>query len=175
MRVFLAVIITIAVLIAGAAGVGYTYLKLHHFSARVKPSHFETSLARMVRRVSEPDKYHDLANPVPATPDAIAEGRHHYSQMCVVCHGSDGRGGTETGEGLYPPMPDLTAKGTQSMTDGDLYNSVKNGIPFSGMPAWNEEEATYWKIVDFLRHMPQMTAAEAAEVQKMSGLSVEHE
>ncbi|HJZ95068.1 MAG TPA: hypothetical protein VKE70_01090, partial [Candidatus Solibacter sp.] len=78
MRIFFTVIVTIAVLLGALTIGGYAYLKTHPFSARAKPSGLETSLARTVRYVSSPAGSHTLANPVPATEDAIAEGRRHY-------------------------------------------------------------------------------------------------
>ncbi len=171
MRTFLTVIVTIIVFVAVVAIGSYVYLKTHVLSARAKPSGIEATLAGLALEISTPAKYRTLSNPVPATPDTISEGMHHYAHMCAVCHGNDGAGQTETAQGLYPPVPDLRSKDTQSMADGEIYNVIKNGIPFSGMPAWNEEEPNYWKIVNFVRHLPSMTKAEVEQVTKMSGIT----
>ncbi len=174
MRTLSIVVLTIVVALAVVIAVAYGYLKTHTFEARHKPTMLESRLVRTVRNIAMPAREKNLANPVPATPEALAEGLHHYAEMCAVCHGNDGTGHTETAEGLYPPVPNLRSRGTQRMTDGELYHIIKDGIPFSGMPAWNEEESTYWKLVDVVRHLPSLTAEEARETAKQSGVTAEH-
>jgi mono/diheme cytochrome c family protein len=174
MKTLRVVVVTILLMFLVLAVGAFAYLKDHKFEAREKPTRLESRLVRTVRSISMPERDRNLANPVPATADALSEGFHHYAEMCAVCHGNDGTSHTETAEGLYPPVPNLRSHGTQSMTDGEIYYVIENGIPFSGMPAWDEEEATYWKLVDVVRHFPSITPAEVQEIQKQSGATNEH-
>lgn len=43
------------------------------------------------------------------------------------------------------------------------------------MPAWDEEEQTYWNIVHFVRHLPVITKDEIGSVESMSRTPDEHE
>ena len=62
--------------------------------------------------------------------------------------------------GLYPPAPDLRESGGQSLSDGELFYIIKNGIRFTGMPGWGGEDEENWKLVLFIRHLPQITPKE---------------
>ena len=60
---------------------------------------------------------------------------------------------------------------TQSMTDGELFFIIENGIRLTGMPAWGGSEAGQedsWKLVHFIRHLPQLTLEEKKEMEKLN-------
>ena len=57
------------------------------------------------------------------------------------------------------------------MSDGEIYYTIKNGIRLSGMPAFgdaSDSDAATWKLVHFIRHLPKLTPAEEAEMQKLN-------
>lgn len=56
----------------------------------------------------------------------------------------------------------MTQEGTQRLTDGELFYIIKNGIPFTGLPAWEGEhtDEETWKQVLFFRHLPNLTPEE---------------
>jgi mono/diheme cytochrome c family protein len=96
-------------------------------------------------------------NPLPATPDVIAEGKDAFSHYCVACHGMDGQNtGVPFLEHMSPPVPSLASREVQSYTDGQLKWVIENGIWPSGMPGskgtLSDEEI--WSIVVFIRHLP---------------------
>ena len=93
----------------------------------------------------------------------------HFSDHCATCHSNDGGGHTLFGEGLYPKPPDLRAAGTQNKTDGELYYTIDNGVRLSGMPAFNgtHTAALTWRLVLFIRHLPQITAEELNEMNRL--------
>ena len=78
------------------------------------------------------------------------------------CHGAPGVEESEFGEGLNPPAPDLTLPAMQRMRDGELFWVVSNGIRMTGMPAFSptHKEDEIWKIVAFVRHLPEITKEE---------------
>ena len=53
---------------------------------------------------------------------------------------------------------------TQELSDGELFYVIENGIRFTGMPAWStgtaDGEESSWRLVHFLRRLPQLTAGE---------------
>jgi hypothetical protein len=73
---------------------------------------------------------------------------------------------------MYPPAPDMRQSGTQQLTDGELFGIIQNGIRLTGMPAWGggfaHDERDSWKLVHFIRHLPQLTAYEEKEMQQLN-------
>jgi mono/diheme cytochrome c family protein len=131
-------------------------------SATVPPSDLERKLASFAVNRSVARRAPKAANPVAATPEALAAGLSHYRAMCVTCHGAAGVDPSAIGEGLNPPAPDLTMPSVQKRTDGELFWLVQNGIRMTGMPAFGptHDEKDIWTLVTFLRHLPELTPDE---------------
>lgn len=157
------------VVIAIAAVVYGALLIRRGFSARDNPSAMETYVARTARNLSIPSTDRNAKNPFTANSDILIEARDHFADHCAVCHGNDGNGKTEIGQNLYPKSPDLRQSQTQNLTDGEIYYIIHNGIRLTGMPAWggaNDDDS--WKLVLFIRHLPQMTPQEMKEMEKFN-------
>ena len=94
------------------------------------------------------------------------------SLRCATCHANDGSGQTPIGKNVYPKAPDLRLPDTQSMSDGELFWIIHNGIRFTAMPAWGEgdpeKDLDSWKLVHFIRHLPQLTAEELEEMKSLN-------
>jgi mono/diheme cytochrome c family protein len=139
------------------------------FSAKAEPGALEVALARYVRHLAIPLAKRNAANPVPLTPGILSEGLKHFADHCATCHANDGSGDTAIGKNVYPKAPDLRKDDTQSMTDGELFFVIHNGIRFTGMPAWGkgppEEDLDSWKLVHFIRHLPKLTPGELEEMK----------
>jgi mono/diheme cytochrome c family protein len=142
------------------------------FSARDEPTAIETFAARRLRRFAIPSAARDAKSPIPFTPEVLADARAHFADHCATCHANDGSGNTEIGRNLYPPTPDMREASTQSLTDGELFYIIHNGIRFTGMPAWGDKDVAHdqdsWKLVHFIRHLPSLTADELAEMKSMN-------
>jgi mono/diheme cytochrome c family protein len=168
----LAVFGTICLVFAIVVGVVLAAMVRRGFSARDEPSAIETAVARTVRHVGIPAAARDLKNPVPASADALADARAHFADHCATCHGNDGAGQTTIGQNLYPKAPDMRQADTQRLSDGELYYIIQNGVRLTGMPAWGQEGDTHdedsWKLVHFIRHLPDLTAAELQEMDKLN-------
>jgi mono/diheme cytochrome c family protein len=150
-------------LMAGAA---------HGFSAREKPGAVETWLAGLARGEAIPSSAKAERNPVALTPEVLNEARAHWADHCALCHANDGSGDTQIGHNLYPPAPDMRKAGTQQMTDGELFYIIQNGVRLTGMPAWGgsggHDEEDSWKLVYFIRHLPQVTEEEKKQMEKLN-------
>ena len=75
------------------------------------------------------------------------------------------------GRHLYPPAPDMRTQATQQMSDGELFYIIENGIRLSGMPAWGNAEhgeEDSWKLVHFIRHLPQISFSEQKEMEALN-------
>jgi mono/diheme cytochrome c family protein len=142
------------------------------FSAKTEPHAIEVFLARQIRHLAIPIEQRNSPNPVPPSPDLLKEGLAHFADHCAQCHGNDGRGQTAIGKKVYPKAPDLRLADTQSMSDGELFWIIHNGIRFTAMPAWGEgdpaQDVDSWKLVHFIRHLPHLTPE---ELDQMKGLN----
>jgi mono/diheme cytochrome c family protein len=116
----------------------------------------------------------DRKNPVAASPETLSRALGAYREMCVTCHGAPGVDPSEIGEGLNPPAPDLTLAKVQARSDGELFWIVSNGIRMTGMPAFGptHKEEQIWRIVAFLRHLPELSKDE--EKALAAGQEEEH-
>ena len=61
---------------------------------------------------------------------------------------------------------------TQELRDGELYYIIHNGVRWTGMPAWgepgNNNDQDSWKLVLFIRHLPNLTAAEVRDMERFN-------
>ena len=144
-------------------------------SARDEPTRVEVVIARTLRHFAVPAKMREMKNPIPLTPDVLAEASHHFADHCAQCHGNDGRGKTEIGKSLYPKAPDMTLAATQNLSDGELFAIIRNGVRLTGMPAWggdgDDDAADNWKLVHFIRHMPTMSKEEVHAMKQFNPIS----
>jgi hypothetical protein len=147
------------------------------FSAKATPPEWEIKAARFIRHLATPSKFLKMSNPVHFSPEILAEARHHFADHCANCHANDGSGKTTMGPNFYPPVPDLRKPEIQTMVDGELFYVIHYGIRFTGMPAWGkgspEEDFQSWKLVLFIRHLPNITPEEIAEMKQYNPLTRE--
>jgi len=164
-------LLTGAALFGVAAAIAAS-LRHDGLSSRATPSKLETAMASRVRHMAIPAGARSTQNPLPASPEDLREARLHLAHHCALCHGNDGSGDTLLGQGLYPKPPDLRLAETQSLTDGELFWIIENGVRFTGMPAFSSAAENHgggqdsWKLVHFLRHLPHLAAAERLEMER---------
>ena len=171
-----ALVILLLILVI-ALGAVFFYVRGRGFSARSEPGRLEESVARFARRLAIPAAARDRQNSVPRSLEAIRDGLEHYADHCAICHGNEGSGQTDIGQGLYPKAPDMRLPATQELTDGELFYLIENGIPLTGMPAWGtgtpEGEEASWRLVRFTRHLLELSAEEIAEMEALNPKSPE--
>lgn len=97
-------------------------------------------------------------NPIPADKVSIERGRLLYSVTCIQCHGPKADGNGIVGLALVNHPKDLTSDVVQTKLDGDLFNTISNGIIVKGqihMPALNENLTIRdrWDLVNFIRSL----------------------
>ena len=158
-------LLVLAVGLVVAAGVSILHNGL---SARATPTALEALLARNARHLAIPSGARAAKNPLVASPEVLREARLHFADHCAVCHGNDGSGDAMMGHGLYPKPPDLRQAETQKLSDGELFWIIENGVRFTGMPAFGGQHGPpddSWKLVLFLRHLPQLAAEERLEME----------
>lgn len=175
MRRLLATIGALSLLALAALGVVGYQITRRGISARDEPTWAEAVVARQMRSLAIPRATRGLANPVAPTPAVLARARAHFADHCASCHGNDGRGKTALGSGLYPKAPDMTLPATQSLTDGELFAIIENGVRLTGMPAWGQpgpdDDAETWELVRLIRHLPMLAPEEVAEMESLNPMS----
>jgi mono/diheme cytochrome c family protein len=168
-------ILWILLTILAAAAVYGTVLIRYGFSTKDRPSSLETGLARTARNLAIPSRAKRDTNPYPANPENLSAGREHFADHCATCHANDGSGDTEIGRNLYPKPPDMRLAETQNLTDGELFFIISNGVRLTGMPGWGESHGPEdtWKLVLFIRHLPQLSAEEKKDMKRFNPKSAD--
>jgi len=164
----------IAILLVIASGILFALrLRQTGLSTRTPPGPFEKLAATQVRAWLVPAKARTSLNPLVANAETLTQGRNHWADHCATCHANNGNGDTEMGRHFYPPAPDMRTAATQSLSDGELYYIIRNGVPLTGMPAWGDSslgdsDSQTWALVSFIRHLPLLTPDELAEMEKLN-------
>jgi mono/diheme cytochrome c family protein len=164
------IVLIMLVLVAGIAiAVGASLLH-HGLSARATPTALEAFFAQNAHRLSIPSNARDMHNPMPASEENLKAARDHFADHCSSCHANDGSGDTMYGKGLYPKPPDFRQAETQNLSDGELFWIIENGVRFTGMPAFggHGSQDDSWKLVLFIRHLPQLHDDERLDMEKMN-------
>ena len=85
-------------------------------------------------------------NPHEGDPVAIRAGRVLYADRCAMCHGADARGMIGMG-------PDLVGLWVSGKGDGDVFSTIRVGVPGSVMPSSSAPDGDLWAMVAFLRSL----------------------
>ncbi len=141
-----------------------------------KPGAAETGMANaMKHKITVGGK--NTPNPVPATPQSIAEGQEHFGHHCGICHGLDGEAtGVPFADKMSPPVPSLDSSDVQEYKDGQLKWIIENGINPSGMPSWKGilSDDEMWALVNFMRHLPTKGSLGIPEIYKQEKEQHQH-
>jgi mono/diheme cytochrome c family protein len=164
----------IIVIVVGLGAVGWVGYRLFTtgFSAKTEPHALEVVMARQIRHLAIPIEKRNAPNPITLNAEVLKEARAHFADHCAICHGNDGSGQTPIGKNVYPKAPDLRLSETQSMSDGELFWVIHNGIRFTAMPGWGsgdpEKDLDSWRLVYFIRHLPQLSQEELDEMKTLN-------
>jgi len=177
MRTAVHVLIAALLLVALAGVGGVIYVRSTGLRGQPEPGPIETRLARTIRGLAIPSEIKARTNPLAPSPDALRPGLEHFAKYCAMCHGNDGSGrDTPIGRGLFPKPPDMRVDSTQTLTDGELFYIIENGVRFTGMPAFGtgkEDPAgdkLAWQLVTFIRHLPRITTDEVESMKTLNPL-----
>ncbi len=100
----------------------------------------------MVASVFAPAQVPKPTNPLGNSPAVAEEGRILYNKTCTGCHGPDGS------EGDRAPSLDGNRRYFR-VSEAAIFDTVKNGIPGTIMPASGLPDTDDWKIVAFVRNV----------------------
>lgn len=99
--------------------------------------------------------------PALSAPALVLRGAGHYDSGCAPCHGAPGVHPSKVTQRMTPHPPVLTTR-IPKWKPRELFWIVKNGVKFTGMPAWvaPTRDDEVWAMVAFLVRMPGMTPEE---------------
>lgn len=172
MRPVIKAFLMLVALVIVVGAVALWYFVSTGVSARERPGAVEEFLAKRVRNMAIARRAKSLTSPVAPSVDTVAEGRAHFADHCAICHANNGSGDTEIGRNLWPKPPDMRLAPTQSLSDGELFWIIENGIRFTGMPAWSHGDGEganeSWHLVHFIRRLPSITPEELQEMETLN-------
>ena len=105
-----------------------------------------------------PAKFAELKNPLEATEKRIKKGEVLFidtaqPMQCLHCHGARGDGTAELGLQADPPARNFTCAETmKSVSDGQMFWVIKNGIKGTAMPAYPDlADWQIWVLIHYVR------------------------
>lgn len=160
----LGVLFTLLVVFLGVLG----YLRLGYAEVRgdLPPANWERKLMFSSVHASVRRRAPELPNPIPATDENLVAGGKMYLNECAGCHGTPGKP-PETGESLYPPIPQLPQAGTD-YTEAQVFWVAKHGIRLSGMFAngkWDSDQKL-WTVAAYIKRIKALPAHVQEEIAK---------
>lgn len=100
-----------------------------------------------------PQYSNSLLNPFRGKITATQEGKIIYNQMCVLCHGVQGKGNGEAGLSLETKPADFLALNVKNQTDGAIFWKITVGkAPMSSYEGLLSE-GQRWKLVNYIREL----------------------
>ena len=92
-----------------------------------------------------------LQNPYTSADDEAA-GARLFRPFCAICHGLDGNGTMGIGPQIRRGSPGRT-------TDAELYETIRDGIPGTGMPPFTFSEKERWQVVAYVQSLRRRAEA----------------
>lgn len=103
----------------------------------------------------------DIQVPAPGGAEQVERGFRIYREWCVMCHVPPGRPVPSMAKGLNPEAPSMVEE-AEEMSPAELFWVTRNGIRFTGMPAWEASlsDTQIWDVVAFMKMLPEMKPAD---------------
>ena len=145
----------IAVLLLGALG----YLRLGFAEVRgdIGPPWWESRLMYSTVHASVRRHAPEQSNPIPPTDENLIAGGKLYLNNCAGCHGTPGKTSEDSGDSLYPPIPQLPKIGTE-YSEAQIFWIAKHGIRRTGMFAngkWIADK-DLWTLAAFIKRIREL-------------------
>jgi cytochrome c553 len=145
--------------VAGLAALGFLFLWSGLYSVAASRGHWTIMERLLTFAMRNSVKTHAAGIEAPALghTNLITLGAAHFHSGCAYCHGAPGVPISPIARAMLPPPPDLATQ-MRSWRDRELFWIVKNGIKYTGMPAWAAQQRNdeVWALVAFLRHLSSL-------------------
>jgi thiosulfate dehydrogenase len=149
--------IVFAVVLLLLIAIGCALLGFLPMRANTSPPKLESQIAMGALDSSIERHAPHLGNPVPVTDDNLIEALKIYTMNCALCHGELNRQPSPLEHSLYPPPPNLISDPDDD-PEWHIFYVIKNGIRYSGMPAWDKSLSTddMWKLTALLSRIEKL-------------------
>jgi cytochrome c553 len=149
----------IAWLAAGALSLGFLFLWSGLFNVSASRGHWKGTEWLLTFAMHNSVRTHASGISAPPLNDEnlMILGAGHFHSGCAYCHGAPGVPISPIAQAMLPPPPDLVTAPRHWRTR-ELFWIVKNGIKYTGMPAWADpqREDEVWAVVAFLHRLPAL-------------------
>lgn len=100
-----------------------------------------------------PPESTNLKNPFSGNVNATKEGKTIYNQMCVLCHGVQGKGNGQAGLTLERKPTNFLSLKVAHQTDGNIFWKITHGK--APMASYEEllTDIQRWKLVNYIREL----------------------
>jgi cytochrome c553 len=144
------------------------------YSVAASRGHWAVTDAILTFGMRNSVKTHAIGIDVPPldSHDLSTLGAAHFHSGCAFCHGAPGVPISPVAQSMLPPPPNLSTS-MREWHDRELFWIIKNGIKYTGMPAWvaQQRDDEVWALVAFLRRLPRLDAATYRDLA-LGGLTV---
>jgi cytochrome c553 len=155
-----AIVLALAIVGTGAAIIGFLLAWSGLYSVAASRGHWPITTKFLEFGLRNSIETHSLGISPPRLDDIglIRLGAGHFASGCAVCHGSPGSPRSAVFNHMLPHPPSLSDAAKNWKAD-ELYWIVKNGLKFTGMPAWPAQERgdEVWAVVAFLLRLTELT------------------
>ena len=103
-----------------------------------------------------PIEANNLFNPLKGDVLSITEGKKIYTSMCVVCHGTSGKGNGVAGVSLEPHPANFLSITIKDESDGAIFWKITEGrAPMASYKTLLTEKQR-WQLVSYIRKLENM-------------------
>lgn len=142
--------------VAALATLGFLFLWSGVYSVAASRGHWAIMEWLLTFAMRSSVKTHALGVDVPPldSADLATLGAAHFHNGCAFCHGAPGVPISPVARSMLPPPPDLATQ-MRPWRDRELFWIVRNGIKYTGMPAWaaQQRDDEVWAMVAFLKRL----------------------
>jgi mono/diheme cytochrome c family protein len=152
----------VVTVIAAAVLCGYVVLRTGVIpaGADTTPTWIETWAAKTSLHATLNREAPSGPNPVALTDANLIAGIQLYAMHCAICHGTakGDASASPVARGENPAPPQLATDGVEDDPEGVSFWKIKNGIRWTGMPAWKSalNDQQIWTLALFLKHMDKL-------------------
>lgn len=163
--------LAILVIVAPLLGLGFAWSGL--MSVKASTGHWGMTdwFLHWVMRNSIRTAALSIEVPPLDNPALLPPAAGHFETGCAICHGSPAQKASGAVLAMLPPPPDLKTV-VPGWSDAELFEIVKHGVRFTGMPAWPAQvrDDEVWDMVAFLRKLPGMDGNAYLQASGLHGI-----
>jgi mono/diheme cytochrome c family protein len=102
--------------------------------------------------------------PIPVDEVVLTRGQQRFNIYCAPCHDKAGSGRGMVVRHGFPPPVDLASERVRTMPDGEIFETITNGV--RNMPSYRKQVPVLdrWAIVTWLRVLGHSQHAALADV-----------